>query len=325
MNHTPLLEVRDLKKYFPLKKGRGTVRAVDGVSFSVEKGETFGIVGESGCGKSTLGRLTLRLLEPDRGQIFLDRVPVHDLGAGALRKQRRQMQMVFQDAMASLDSRQKIGHIIAEPLKVHGLGSSQEREETVVQLLEKVGLDPEARHRYPHEFSGGQRQRICIARAISLNPALVVADEPVSALDVSIQSQVLNLLVDLRKEMGLSYLFISHDLAVVEHICNRIAVMYLGTIVETAHTRDLFARPAHPYTQTLLSAIPRPDPRNRNKERILLKGDIPGPADIPRGCRFHTRCPHAAEICREKAPKSVERRTDRGVHTTCCHRGFETF
>lgn len=324
MNDKPLLEVRNLKKYFTLKGGKGKVRAVDDVSFSVRKGETFGVVGESGCGKSTLGRVILRLIEPTQGQIFLQGDPICDLGAGALRKKRKQMQMIFQDAMASLDSRQKIGEIIAEPLVVHGVGSKKERIRTVKSLLEKVGLDPESMDRYPHEFSGGQRQRICIARAISLNPRLVVADEPVSALDVSIQSQVLNLLVDLREDLGLSYIFISHDLAVVEHICSRIAVMYLGQIVEMADTEELFDRPSHPYTRTLLSAIPRPDPTKRGKRRIILQGDIPSPSDVPVGCRFQTRCPEVMDKCRIHMPLGVEKTTDKGLHFTRCHRGFET-
>ncbi len=323
MNDKPLLEVKHIKKYFTLKGGRGVVRAVDDVSFSVGKGETFGIVGESGCGKSTLGRVILRLTEPTEGRIFLQGKPIHDLNSRALRKQRKKMQMIFQDAMASLDSRQKIGNIIAEPLVVHGVGSKKERIEIVENLLLKVGLEPDAMERYPHEFSGGQRQRICIARAISLNPQLVIADEPVSALDVSIQSQVLNLLVDLREDLSLSYVFISHDLAIVEHICSRIAVMYLGQIVEMADTDELFDNPAHPYTQTLLSAIPRPDPRKRNKKRIILQGDIPNPSDVPSGCRFHTRCPYVMDICRKEVPAVFEKNTEKGQHSTNCHRGFE--
>ncbi len=323
MTEKPLLQVRNLKKYFTLKGGKGLVRAVDDVSFSVNKGETFGIVGESGCGKSTLGRTILRLIEPDQGEVILDGAKVLSLSPRQLRKTRIKMQMVFQDAMASLDSRQKIGNIISEPLVVHGVGKKKDRNERVQKLLLKVGLDPDAMDRYPHEFSGGQRQRICIARAISLNPQMIVADEPVSALDVSIQSQVLNLLVDLREELFLTYLFISHDLAVVEHICNKIAVMYLGQIVEMAETRELFSNPVHPYTQTLLSAIPRPDPKNRNKKRIILQGDIPNPAAVPSGCRFHTRCPYVMDICKSKAPVVHEKQTATGVHISSCHRGFE--
>ena len=323
MNDKPLLEVKHLKKFFSLKGGKGKVLAVDDVSFSVGKGETFGIVGESGCGKSTLGRVILRLIEPTDGRIYLEREPIHKLSFRNLRKHRKKMQMIFQDAMASLDSRQKIGNIIAEPLVVHGVGTKNERIELVKSLLLKVGLEPEAMERYPHEFSGGQRQRICIARAISLNPKLIIADEPVSALDVSIQSQVLNLLVDLREELSLSYIFISHDLAVVEHICSRIAVMYLGQIVEMADTDELFRNPAHPYTQTLLSAIPRPDPKKRNKKRIILQGDIPNPANVPTGCRFHTRCPYVMDICKKNAPEVCQKNTEKGQHLTKCHRGFE--
>jgi oligopeptide/dipeptide ABC transporter ATP-binding protein len=323
MMKSPVLDVKNLKKYFPLKGGKGVVRAVDDVSFQVNEGETFGIVGESGCGKSTLGRLILRLINADHGEVFLDGIPVLSLSAGSLRKARKKMQMVFQDAMASLDSRQKIGRIIAEPLKVHGIGTKSQRLETVRHLLETVGLNSDVMDRYPHEFSGGQRQRICIARAIALNPRLVVADEPVSALDVSIQSQVLNLLVDLREKLSLSYVFISHDLAVVEHICTRIGVMYLGQIIETAHTEYLYANPAHPYTQTLLSAIPRPDPHNRNKKRIILQGDLPNPSNVPSGCRFHTRCPYVMEICRKEIPPAYVKQTPLGPHISHCHKGFD--
>ena len=323
MKNKPLLEVKHLKKYFTLKGGKGKVRAVDDISFSVQKGETFGVVGESGCGKSTLGRIILRLIEPTEGQIFLQGDSICDLGSRDLREKRKKMQMIFQDAMASLDSRQKIGNIIAEPLVVHGVGSKKERKTIVKNLLLKVGLSPDSTEKYPHEFSGGQRQRICIARAIALSPQLVIADEPISALDVSIQSQVLNLLVDLREEMALSYIFISHDLAVVEHICSRIAVMYLGQIVEMADTEELFDNPFHPYTRTLLSAIPRPDPKKRNKKRIILQGDIPNPADVPPGCRFHTRCPYVMDICRKEIPRVFEKETDKGFHSTQCHRGFE--
>lgn len=323
MKVKPLLEVKNLKKYFTLKGGKGKVLAVDDVSFCVHKGETFGIVGESGCGKSTLGRVILRLLEPTDGEIFLEGEPIHDITSGELRKKRKKMQMVFQDAMASLDSRQKIGNIIAEPLVVHGVGSKQERINIVKDLLFKVGLSPDAMERYPHEFSGGQRQRICIARAISLNPQLVIADEPVSALDVSIQSQVLNLLVDLREELSLSYLFISHDLAVVEHICSRIAVMYLGQIVEMATTDELFKKPVHPYTQTLLSSIPRPDPKKRNKKRMILQGDIPSPSDVPSGCRFHTRCPFVMEKCKNEEPEAFINNVNGEQHLTKCHMRFE--
>lgn len=323
MKDNPLLEVKNLKKYFFLNGGKDKVRAVDDVSFSIRKGETFGVVGESGCGKSTLGRVILRLIEPTQGQIFIEGDPICGLGSRDLRKKRKKMQMIFQDAMASLDSRQKVGNIIAEPLVVHGVGSKNERIDIVKTLLLKVGLEPDAMEKYPHEFSGGQRQRICIARAISLNPKLVVADEPVSALDVSIQSQVLNLLVDLREEFALSYIFISHDLAVVEHICSRIAVMYLGQIVEMADTEELFENPVHPYTRTLLSAIPRPDPTKRDKKRIILQGDIPNPSDVPLGCRFQTRCPEVMDRCKKEIPEDFTKNTDHGLHFTKCHRGFE--
>ena len=323
MSDKPLLEVKHLKKHFTLNGGKGTVLAVDDVSFSVSKGETFGVVGESGCGKSTLGRAILRLVEPTAGQIILQGESICDLGPRDLREKRKQMQMIFQDAMASLDSRQKVGNIIAEPLVVHGVGSKRQRRQIVEELLGKVGLTLDAWDRYPHEFSGGQRQRICIARAISLNPRLIIADEPVSALDVSIQSQVLNLLVDLREDLSLSYVFISHDLAVVEHICSRIAVMYLGQIVEMADTDELFENPVHPYTRTLLSAIPRPDPKRRNKKRIILQGDIPSPSDVPSGCRFRTRCPDVMDICKNQMPRGVEKITGSGLHFTKCHKGFD--
>ncbi|MCF6249454.1 MAG: ABC transporter ATP-binding protein [Desulfobacula sp.] len=322
MNNEPLLEVKHIKKYFTLNGGKGVVKAVDDVSFCVQRGETFGIVGESGCGKSTLGRVILRLIEPTDGRIFVEGNPICDLSSRELRKKRKKMQMIFQDAMASLDSRQKIGNIIAEPLVVHGVATKKQRRKIVENLLLKVGLGPDAMERYPHEFSGGQRQRICIARAISLNPQLIIADEPVSALDVSIQSQVLNLLVDLREELSLSYIFISHDLAVVEHICSKIAVMYLGQIVEMAETKELFENPVHPYTRTLLSAIPIPDPTKRGKKRIILQGDIPSPSDVPSGCRFQTRCPDVQDRCRHQMPDGFEKETPGGRHFTKCHQGF---
>jgi oligopeptide/dipeptide ABC transporter ATP-binding protein len=297
-----LLTVKNVTKYFPLKGGRGTVHAVDDVSFSLKHGKTIGVVGESGCGKSTLARVLLRLIEPSSGNIFLDGSDLGKLSPKNLRTKRREMQIIFQDSYASLDSRQKIGNIIAEPLVVHRMGNRMKRRDRVAQLLDMVGLEPAAAKRYPHEFSGGQRQRIGIARAIALEPKLVIADEPVSALDVSIQSQVLNLLVDLRKQLGLSYIFISHDLAVVEHICDTIAVMYLGEIVEMADGETLFKEPKHPYTQALLSAIPRPDPKRRGNPRIVLQGDIPNPESPPEGCRFHTRCPQAMSKCKTQKP-----------------------
>ena len=295
------------------------MHAVDDVSFSLQKGETLGVVGESGCGKSTLARVLLRLIEPTSGKIYLDGVDLSTLTPRNLRAIRKEMQIVFQDAYASLDSRQKIGNIIAEPLVVHRIGNRKTRRDKVAELLQMVGLEPDAAARYPHEFSGGQRQRIGIARAISLEPKLVVADEPVSALDVSIQSQVLNLLVDLRKQLDLSYIFISHDLAVVEHICNTIAVMYLGEIVEMTDGDTLFAMPKHPYTQALMSAIPRPDPRRRGKLRIVLKGDIPNPENPPLGCRFHTRCPSVMQICQDQKPKQHLFEESGTPHLVRCH------
>ena len=317
---TDLLTARHVTKYFPLKGGRGTVHAVEDVSFSLKHGETIGVVGESGCGKSTLARVLLRLIEPSSGKIFLDGTDLGKLSQKRLRAKRREMQIIFQDSYASLDSRQKIGNIIAEPLIVHGIGNRIKRRERVARLLDMVGLEPDAAARYPHEFSGGQRQRIGIARAIALEPKLVIADEPVSALDVSIQSQVLNLLVDLRTKLGLSYIFISHDLAVVEHICDTIAVMYLGEIVEMADSASLFAAPGHPYTQALLSAIPRPDPKRRGNPRIVLQGDIPNPENPPEGCRFHTRCSKAVPECKTRKPEQVVFEKSGGKHLVRCHR-----
>jgi len=295
------------------------VHAVDDVSFSLRKGETLGVVGESGCGKSTLARVLLRLIEPTSGKIYIDGVDLSKLTPRNLRAKRREFQMVFQDAYASLDSRQKIGNIIAEPLIVHGIGNRKTRRRRVAELLDMVGLEADAATRYPHEFSGGQRQRIGIARAISLEPKLVVADEPVSALDVSIQSQVLNLLVDLRKQLDLSYIFISHDLAVVEHICDTIAVMYLGEIVEMTDGETLFAAPKHPYTQALMSAIPRPDPKRRGSPRIVLQGDIPNPENPPQGCRFHTRCPEIMTRCKTQKPEQLLLEDSGKYHLVRCH------
>jgi oligopeptide/dipeptide ABC transporter ATP-binding protein len=295
------------------------VHAVDDVSFSLRKGETLGVVGESGCGKSTLARVLLRLIEPTSGKIYIDGVDLSKLTPRKLRAKRREFQMVFQDAYASLDSRQKIGNIIAEPLIVHRIGDRRTRRQRVAKLLDMVGLEADAATRYPHEFSGGQRQRIGIARAISLEPKLVVADEPVSALDVSIQSQVLNLLVDLRKQLDLSYIFISHDLAVVEHICDTIAVMYLGEIVEMTDGETLFAAPKHPYTQALMSAIPRPDPKRRGSPRIVLQGDIPNPENPPQGCRFHTRCPEIMTRCKTQKPEQLLLEDSGKYHLVRCH------
>ncbi|MEX1349417.1 MAG: dipeptide ABC transporter ATP-binding protein [Desulfobacterales bacterium] len=316
---TELLKARHVTKYFPLKGGQGEVHAVDDVSFSLQKGETLGVVGESGCGKSTLARVLLRLIEPTSGEIYIDGVDLSKLTPRKLRAKRREFQMVFQDAYASLDSRQKIGNIIAEPLIVHRIGDRRTRRQRVAKLLDMVGLEADAATRYPHEFSGGQRQRIGIARAISLEPKLVVADEPVSALDVSIQSQVLNLLVDLRNQLDLSYIFISHDLAVVEHICDTIAVMYLGEIVEMTDGETLFAAPKHPYTQALMSAIPRPDPKRRGSPRIVLQGDIPNPENPPQGCRFHTRCPDIMTRCKTQKPEQLLLEDAGKYHLVRCH------
>ncbi len=307
----PLLIVKDLKKYFPVKRGLlsrtvGQVKAIDGVSFAVSPGETLGLVGESGSGKTTVGRCILRLIEPSSGSVSFDGTDLLALGYGDLRRKRQDMQIVFQDPFASLNPRMRVGSIIAEPLIIHENLSASERNEKVEQLLMKVGLNPSYRKRYPHEFSGGQRQRIGVARALATNPKFLVLDEPVSALDVSVQAQVVNLLQDLQDELGLTYLFIAHDLAVVEHISTRVAVMYLGKIMELAGRLPLYADPLHPYTQALLSAVPVPDPTVR-KKRVVLKGDIPTPLNPPSGCVFHTRCPIAQfPICSEKVPALLE-------------------
>jgi peptide/nickel transport system ATP-binding protein/oligopeptide transport system ATP-binding protein len=314
----PLLEARDLVKRFRSKDGQGVVHAVDGVSLSLRPGETLGIVGESGCGKSTLARLLMRLIEPDAGRLRFDGVDFHRLDRGALRARRRDMQLIFQDPYASLDPRMTVGSIVAEPLAIHGIGTRRQRREKVAELLDLVGLGPAAATRYPHEFSGGQRQRIGIARAIALEPKLVIADEPVSALDLSIQSQILNLLMELKARLGLSYIFISHDLAVVEHVSDRVAVMYLGRIVETADTETLYRAPAHPYTRALISAIPQPDPARR-RERIVLTGDIPSPEHPPAGCRFHPRCPQVMDICSLESPATIELRGEHAPHLVDCH------
>ncbi len=301
-----LLEVRNLRKYFPIKGGvfsRVTdyVRAVDGVSFSIGRGETFGLVGESGCGKTTTGRAVLRLIEPDEGEITFDGTDLRALGSRELRRYRRDMQIIFQDPYASLNPRMPVGSIIGEPFAIHSTATPKEREEKVVELLETVGLDPGVRSRYPHEFSGGQRQRIGIARALAMKPKLIVADEPVSALDVSIQAQIINLLADLQKRFGLTYLFISHGIPVIEHISNRIGVMYLGKLVEVGTSVQVCTDPKHPYTQALLSAVPIPEP-GRKRERIVLRGDVPTPINPPSGCRFHTRCPIVVDRCRTEEP-----------------------
>jgi oligopeptide/dipeptide ABC transporter ATP-binding protein len=314
-NHQ-LVNVNGLVKHFPVEGSDDVVRAVDGVSFSILRGETLGLVGESGCGKSTVGRCLLRLIEPTSGQITFDGREVLSLGRNELRQLRREMQIVFQDPYASLNPRMRVGDIVGEPLVIHKIGTRKEQRERVAELLRRVGLDPDYGNRYPHEFSGGQRQRIGVARTLALNPKLIVADEPVSALDVSVQAQVVNLLQDLQKDLGLTYLFISHGLAVVEHISTRVAVMYLGRIVEIASAAELYARPLHPYTQALLSAIPVPDPR-RTRERIVLQGDVPTPINPPSGCRFRTRCPIAIDECARIDPELRELSPG---HTVACIR-----
>ena len=315
-NHQQLVNVRKLVKHFAVEGSDDVVRAVDGVSFEIFRGETLGLVGESGCGKSTVGRCLLRLIEPTSGEIKFEGRDVLKLGKTELREMRRQMQIVFQDPYASLNPRMKVGDIVGEPLVIHKVGTKKERNERVAELLKRVGLDPDYRKRYSHEFSGGQRQRIGVARTLALNPKLIVADEPVSALDVSVQAQVVNLLQDLQKEFGLAYLFISHGLAVVEHISNRVAVMYLGRIVEIASAAELYARALHPYTQALLSAIPIPDPKQK-RERIVLQGDVPTPINPPSGCRFRTRCPIAIDECARIDP---ELREVLPGHTVACIR-----
>ena len=302
----PLLSVRNLVKHFPVKRGLlqrtvGQVHAVDGISFDIAEGETLGLVGESGCGKSTAGKTILKLIEPTSGEIRVNGERIDSLSRHEMRPYRRELQVVFQDPYSSLNPRLRIRDIIAEPLKNYGVAEGRALADRVETLAGKVGLRAEALERYPHEFSGGQRQRIGIARALALNPGLIICDEPVSALDVSVQAQVINLLGDLQKEFGLSYLFIAHDIAVVEHISHRIAVMYLGKIVEIAERASLFVRPQHPYTEALLSAVPVPDP-DAAKRRIILKGDVPSPINPPSGCRFHTRCPYAFDRCVTEEP-----------------------
>ncbi len=315
----PVVEVSGLQKYFPIKKGllrraAGQVYAVDGVSFSIARGETLGLVGESGCGKSTVARTVMRLIEPTGGSIKLNGEEITHLGKTAMRPHRRQMQIIFQDPFSSLNPRMSAGDIVGEPLQIHGIAHGKEKEERVAELFDQVGLRRQQMQSLPHQFSGGQRQRICIARALALNPQLIVGDEPVSALDVSIQAQVINLMMDLQREKNLSYLFIAHDLAVVEHISHRIAVMYLGRIVEYADKETLFTTPLHPYTEALLAAVPVPNPRIKRRKH-LLQGDVPSPVNPPPGCTFHTRCPYAEARCRVEVP--ALREVGAGHHVAC--------
>ncbi|PLR79836.1 peptide ABC transporter substrate-binding protein [Bacillus canaveralius] len=317
-----LLEVKDLKTYFPINNGffsrrKDFVKAVDGISFNLRKGETLGIVGESGCGKSTTGRSILKLIEPTSGEIYFDGRDILTLKKNEMRKLRKQMQIVFQDPFASLNPRLRIASILDEALATHNIvRNGTERKEKVLEILEMVGLNASHADRYPHEFSGGQRQRIGIARAIAVNPSLIIADEPVSALDVSIQAQILNLFQKLQKQLGLTYIFIAHDLSVVKHISDRIGVMYLGRMVEFADKKQLFAEPLHPYTKALMSSVPVPDPEMIKKERIILKGDIPNPANPPQGCTFHPRCFACMDICKTKKPRNIEAKPGQFV---ACH------
>lgn len=315
-----LLSVKNLKKYFPIRSGllarkTGEVKAVDDITFDVYAGETLGLVGESGCGKSTTGRVIMRLHEPTEGSIQFEGVELTKLSNEEMRKMRRDIQMVFQDPFASLNPRHTVEKILEEPLIVHGIGNKEERRKKIIEYLEIVGLSSYHAKRYPHQFSGGQRQRIGIARALMTNPKLIIADEPVSALDVSIQAQVLNLMQKLQKELNLTYIFIAHDLGVVRHISNRVGVMYLGRLVELATSEELYAEPLHPYTQALLSAVPIPDPQYE-REQMFLKGDIPSPANPPTGCTFHTRCPLATDICKSQVPQFKEAKKG---HYVACH------
>ena len=318
-----LIKVDKLTKHFPITRGIlvqrevGAIQAVDGVTFEIRKGETLGLVGESGCGKSTTGRTILQLYRPTAGKVYYGDEDLTELKGEALRRMRRNMQMIFQDPYASLNPRLTVGNIVSEPLEVHSIGNARERRERVQELLRLVGLSPHMINRYPHEFSGGQRQRIGVARALALQPEFIVCDEPISALDVSIQAQVVNLLEELQATFGLTYLFIAHDLSMVRHISDRTAVMYLGKVVELATRNELYTHPLHPYTQALLSAVPIPDPSKESKrQRIILEGDVPSPANPPKGCRFHPRCPLAIDVCREVEPEWREVAPD---HWVACH------
>ena len=324
MKGDTLLEVTDLVKHFPIKSGIlidrevGRVRAVDGVSLTLAEGETLGLVGESGCGKSTLCRTILQLTTPTSGSVRFNGEELVGRNRRQLRPVRSQMQMIFQDPYASLNPRKRVSQIIGEPMELHGMSRGRDTNKHVKDLLDRVGLPPEHADRFPHEFSGGQRQRIGIARALALHPKLIVADEPVSALDVSVQAQIINLLKELQDEFGLSYLFVAHDLGVVRHVSDRVAVMYLGKVVENSETEDLYRKPIHPYTNALLSAVPIPDPkRNAARERLVLQGDVPSPIDPPPGCSFHTRCPWATEICSTDEPALVEHVS--AAHVAACH------
>jgi oligopeptide transport system ATP-binding protein len=326
MSREVVLKAENLVKYYPIKAGVlrrtvGQVKALDGVSFELYKGETLGIVGESGCGKSTLARMLMRLEEPTAGKLIFDGVDVYSQKGGAMRRLRRDIQIVFQDPYTSLNPRKTVGDIVGEPFEIHtDVLPKRDRRQRVEQLLELVGLNPEHINRYPHQFSGGQRQRIGIARGLALNPKVIICDEPVSALDVSVQAQVVNLLEDLQRRLGLAYIFIAHDLSVVRHISNRVGVMYLGKLVELGDEDQIYSRPTHPYTQALLSAVPLPDPTMRNiREQIVLTGDVPSPANPPPACRFHTRCWKAQEICSIDEPLLVERPDGESAHVSACH------
>ncbi len=325
MDEKVLLEVKNLKKYFNLRSGflaqryLGSVKAIDDISFYINKGETFGLVGESGCGKSTTARVILRLTEPTSGDAYYNGQNIFKLNSKEMFKVRREIQIIFQDPYASLSPRMTVGEIIGEPLEIHKIGDKKTRIKRVKELLKVVGLNPEHINRYPHEFSGGQRQRVGIARALALTPKLILCDEPVSALDVSVQAQILNLMTNLQKEFSLTYLFIAHDLSVVKHISNRVGVMYLGKIVEVAKSEDLYKNPLHPYTMGLLSAVPIPDPNlERKRKRIILQGDVPSPINPPKGCRFHPRCPIAQEICSQEEPELKNYGNGNEEHLAAC-------